>query len=58
MPDYKKWVTIAFAELRRLSSEVRWAEIRENYQLLYAHRTESYIDEMLRKAREQLESGK
>jgi hypothetical protein len=58
MPDYKKWVTIAFAELRRLSSEVRWAETKEDYQLLYAHRTESHIDEMLRKAREQLESGK
>ena len=58
MPDYKKWVTIAFSELRRLSSEVRWAETREQYQLLYAHRTESHIEEMDRKFREQLESGK
>src|SRR5262249_11810216 len=48
MSAYKKWVTTAFSALRRLSSEVRWAEVKEQYQLLYAHRTESSIHEMQR----------
>jgi hypothetical protein len=61
MPAYKRWVTTAFSELRRLSSEVRWAEVKQQYQLLYAHRTESPIQEMqrqiLEKGRKQQGSG-
>ena len=49
MPAYKRWVTTAFSELRRLSSEVRWAEVKEQYQLLYANRTESPTQERIRK---------
>jgi hypothetical protein len=61
MPAHKKWVTTAFSELRRLSSEVRWTEVKEQYQLLYAYRKESPMQEMLRqgweKARKQQNSG-
>lgn len=47
MPLYKHWVDTMIGEIERFDSVRRWAALRDQYLLIYAHRTRTPLQELM-----------
>jgi len=48
MPLYAHWVDVVFSELQQFDARQRWDQVARDYSLLYTHRTESPLQELMR----------
>jgi hypothetical protein len=55
MPLYKEWVANMIGEIERFDSVRRWAAVRDRYLLIYAHRTETPLEELMEETRRKAE---
>lgn len=55
MPVYRRWVQTMFDELRAFDAERRWQEVKDAYQLYYAHRQETPLQQLMRETIEKAE---